>query len=191
MLGKAAGTSRWFHLFVALCTTLSLANCSLVCSMLTHVLRVVCWTDQLLFLTSPSCSGGQREYGCERASLVLLWPLGRDPAKAPLSRDRHSCSLAATAALAVPRGQWARLDSDTLVLIDRSACLVEPCACDWRITRSSRSAHGCLPEPHRGCFSFCRFRPVLQFWHLFVSCLRDLGLLLDDRLQSAPCPLCS
>ena len=28
----------------------------------------------------------------------------------------------------VPRGQWARLDSDTLVLIDKSACLVEPCA---------------------------------------------------------------
>ena len=60
-----------------------LANCSLVCSMLTHVLRVVCWTDQPLFFTSPSCSAGQPEYGCERASLVLLWPLGRDPAKAP------------------------------------------------------------------------------------------------------------
>ena len=42
----------------------------------------------------------------------------------------------------VPRVQWARLDADTLVLIDRSACLAEPCAGDRRIGRSSQSAHG-------------------------------------------------
>ena len=76
------GTSRCTRLSVASCTTFSLVNCSLVCSMLTHVLRVVCWTDQPS-RTSLSCPGDQPECGCERASLVLLWPLGRHPAKSP------------------------------------------------------------------------------------------------------------
>ena len=56
VLVEAAGTYRCFRLSVAPCTTFSLANCSLVCSMLTHVLRVVCWTDKSP-CTSLSCSG--------------------------------------------------------------------------------------------------------------------------------------
>ena len=55
--------------------------------------------------------------------------------------------------------------------------------------RSSRSAHSCPREPNRGSLS--RFRPVSQSLHLFVSGLRDLGLLLDDQLGSAPSPLYS
>ena len=39
VLVKAAETPRCFRLFVVSCTTFSLANCSLVCSMLIHVLR--------------------------------------------------------------------------------------------------------------------------------------------------------
>ena len=76
--------------------------------------------------------------------------------------------------------------TDTLVLVDRSACLMEFCTCDrhTKCSRTSRSAHSCPREPHR-------FRPVSQSLHLFVSGLRDLGLLLDDRLGSAPPPLCS
>ena len=76
--------------------------------------------------------------------------------------------------------------TDTLVLVDRSACLMEFCTCDRhsKCSRTSRSAHSCPREPHR-------FRPVSQSLHLFVSGLRDLGLLLDDRLGSAPPPLCS
>ena len=44
-------------LFSAWCTSLRVCHLvisgSLVYSMLTHVLRVVCWTDQLSFFTSP------------------------------------------------------------------------------------------------------------------------------------------
>ena len=60
----------------------------------------------------------------------------------------------------------------------RSACCTK---------RSSRSAHSCPREPHRGSLS--RFRLVSQSLHLFVSGLKDLGLLLDDRVGSAPSPL--
>ena len=55
VLFKTAGTSRCSRLSVAPCTTFSLANYLLVCSMLTHVLRVVCRTDQPP-RTSLSCS---------------------------------------------------------------------------------------------------------------------------------------
>ena len=84
VLVKAAGSSRCFRLSVAPCTTFSLANCSLVCSMLTRVLRVVCWTGQSP-CTSLSCSGPlhilqRKRARYERASPVLHWPLGRDPA---------------------------------------------------------------------------------------------------------------
>ena len=73
----------------------------------------------------------------------------------------------------VPRGQWARVDSDTLVLIDRSACLVEPCACSV----SPIAVLSLVPSRSSGtCSSLA---------------LRDLGLLLDDRLGSASSPLCS
>ena len=75
----------------------------------------------------------------------------------------------------VPTDDEARLDSDTLVLIDRSARLVEPCACACRTKRSSRSAHGCLREIHRGSRS--RFRPVRSPGTCSFLGLRDLGLL--------------
>ena len=62
----------------------------------------------------------------------------------------------------VPRGQWARLDTDTLVLIDRSACLVEPCA--------SSAPRGSLTAVFVNPIAvLSRFRPVSQFWHLLVS----------------------
>ena len=41
----------------------------------------------------------------------------------------------------VPRGQWALLDADMLVLMDRSASLTGPCTCDWH---TKCSPHGPL-----------------------------------------------
>ena len=75
----------------------------------------------------------------------------------------------------VPRRQWARLDSDTLELIDPSACLVELCACDRRFKRSSRSAHGCLREHHRGFLSFFLVSSRSSEWlcHVSSSSLRS------------------
>ena len=73
---------------------------------------------------SSSCSGDQPEYECNRASRVSPRPPGHDPAEA-LSR----LSAAVANALGhVPHGQWALLDADMPLLIDRSACLVEPVA---------------------------------------------------------------
>ena len=88
---------------------------------------------------------------CSRplAEGVLPWPL---ESSRLLSRDRHSCSFRSRRCVGLVR-QWALLDSDMLVLIDRSAYLVEPCACACRTKRSSRSAHSKLREPHRGSLS--------------------------------------
>ena len=64
----------------------------------------------------------------------------------------------------------------TLVLIDRSACLVEPRTCDRRIkVRASRSAHGFLREPRRGVFAPRRSCTVLS-----LTPEKILALLLDD-----------
>ena len=107
VLVKAAGTSRCFRLSVAPCTTFSLASCSLVCSMLTRVLRVVCWTDQPP-CTSLSCSGPLHILQRTRARVQIracfscpALASGSRSRQSSLSRDRHSCSPAATAALAV------------------------------------------------------------------------------------------
>ena len=54
----------------------------------------------------------------------FAWPQGHDPAEALLR-----LSAAVAAALGhVPHGQWALLDADMPLLIDQSACLVEPVA---------------------------------------------------------------
>ena len=175
MLVNAAGTFRCSRQSVAPCTTF------------THLLRVVCWTQPSR--TSPSCSGDQPEYGYERASLVLLWPLSPDHPKA--SRAEINTPAHLQPPLRWPGASWS-VGTSRL----RHACTDRPvsmsggaCACDRRIKRSSRSAHGCLREHHRGFLSFSRL--ISKFWHMSVSCLRDLCLILDDRLRSAPSPLCS
>ena len=110
--------------------------------------------------TSSSCSGKRPVYGCDRGSCVPLRPPGLDPAEGESSRllsralQLRFCSFRSRWSVGnVPHGQWALLDSDTLALIDQSACSVEPCACVCRTKRSSRSAHGCLRELHRGSLS--------------------------------------
>ena len=94
------------------------------------------------------------------ASMLLLFCYGLWVAIPPMLLEQRSTLLLTCnhrCVGRVPRGQYARLDSDTLVLIDRSACLVEPCACDRHIKRTSWSAHGCLGEPHRGSLSLSLF----------------------------------
>ena len=178
-------------LSVTPCATLSwfsmsslLANCSLVYSMLTHVLRVVCWTDQSL-CTSLSCSGDQPERGHERASRVFCFGLcGRLPPK--LLEQSSALVLFRCCghrrAGRVPRGQWALLDTDMLVLIDRSACLVEP-SLHLCSSHQVLAPHGPLTvfrrEPHRGVFAPRSFGTVLSL------ALRDLDLLLDDLSLSS------
>ena len=90
---------------------------------------------------SSSRSSDQPEYGCDRASRVLPRPPGHDPAEAVLR-----LSAAVAAALGhVPHGQWALLNEDMRLLIDRSACLVEPVAVELLLLlpclRCSRSKH--------------------------------------------------
>ena len=46
----------------------------------------------------------------------------------------------------VPHGQWALLDAHMLVLIDRSARLVEPCTCDRRIKCPRLTVRSRLPS---------------------------------------------
>ena len=154
----------------------SVANCSSVYSMLTHAPRVVCWTDQPLFFTSPSCSGGQPEYGCERASRVLFWLRVAIPPKLLEQSSTLLLTCSHRCASHVPRGQWALLDADMLALIDRSACLVEACTCG-RHTKSS--THGPLTvsfvSPTMRSFAPRSLAPALAV---------GLDLLLDDLLLS-------
>ena len=101
----------------------------------------------------------------------------------------------------VLHGQWALLATDMLVLIDRSACLVEPNTCDQRIkcARASRSAHGSPCEFHRvsvlRCMTASESRCRLASQSLHPPLIRqrceersagfgDLVLLLDGRLLS-------
>ena len=132
--------------------------CGLVHHALRDVLRVVCWTDQhhcslpsraaregLTFelscsgfaSTSFSCSGGQPEHEHDHVFASVASASGARSHRSSSSCDRHRVGH-------VPHGQWALLGTDTLVLIDRSACLVEPNTCDQRTkcARASRSAHG-------------------------------------------------
>ena len=118
----------------------------------------VCWTDQHhcslppraaregftfelncsgFASTSFSCSGGQPEHEHDHVFASVASPSGARSHRSSSSCGRHRVGH-------VPHGQWALLGTDTLVLIDRSACPVEPHTCDQRIkcARASRSAHG-------------------------------------------------
>ena len=166
-------------LSVTPCATLSwfsmsslLGNCSLVYSMLTHVLRVVCWIGQSL-CTSLSCSGDEPGRGHERASRVFCFGLwGRLP---PKLFEQSSALLLFRCcghcrAGRVPRGQWALLDTDLLVLIDRSATGQHvwwslPCTCA-RHTKCSRLTVRSRFSVVSFIVGFC----ATQFWHRPVTC---------------------
>ena len=111
-LSKLLGTPRRSHLSVAPCTTFSwrpticfFANCSLVYSMLTHVLRVVCWTDQHGVRQRPRHRPALANFLCMDVVVVVLCS-GLWGALSPkLSRLDHrvelcSCALALSAAAA-------------------------------------------------------------------------------------------
>ena len=115
--------------------------------MLTHVLRVVCRTDQPLFFTSPFCSDGQPDYGCERRCVG------------------H-----------VPRGQWAPLGADMLVLIDWFGGLVVPCTCG---RHTECSPHGLLTVSFVSSIMMS-FAPR----SLAPALALGLDLLLEDLLLS-------
>ena len=94
---------------VRLCTACSLTCCC-----------VVCWTDQSL-CTSLTCSVDQPERGYERASRVFYFGLWY---RLPPKLFEQSSALLLfrccghSRAGCVPRGQWALLHTDMLVLID-------------------------------------------------------------------------
>ena len=130
VLVKAAGTSRCFRLSVAPCTTFSrrtvrlCAACSMTCCALSAGLTSLCSSRRRPALVANLSVD---------ASVILLFCFGLWIAIPPKLREQRSTLLLTCSHCCVgrvPRGQWARLDSDTLVLIDRSACLLEPCACD-------------------------------------------------------------
>ena len=73
-----------------------LLGCELFARVLTHVLRVVCWTDQpYVAILLATCV---RMRACFAYSALASGARSR---RSSLSRARHSCSPAATAALAV------------------------------------------------------------------------------------------
>ena len=102
----------------------------LVYCTLLHVLRVkVCdLRAQLLWFASTSFLALANGLSMTSIVLRVLCFGVRDVSL------RSSSSSAATAAFGdVPQGQWALLGTDTLVLIDQSACLVDRRTCDRRI----------------------------------------------------------
>ena len=81
--------------------------------------------DRLLWFfefTSPSESGDQSEYGCDRGLVFSASASGVDSRRSSVVATLRSCRRCGC----VPRGQRALLDADMLEFIDRSACLVEP-----------------------------------------------------------------
>ena len=150
---------------------------------------------------SLSCSGGQPEYGCKRASFVSLWrhsfpqlPSLRlavvrlSPASASGLQSRRS------SVVATPRscrccgwlcacGQRALLDADMLELIDRSACLVEPvvvesCAPSVLVLYPQQAR----PAPRPVAARECPFREAL--WKVFCSLRAHSELLLSLHCDS-------
>ena len=162
-LSRRARRSHWRT--VRLCAACSLTCCAWFAG-LTSLRARRCRAQ----VRSTSCNARGLECGYDHASLVLLWPLGRDPAKAPRA-ELSKCALALLQPLLhCPRASWS-VGTSRL----RHACtdrpvsgLVEPCACACRTKRSSRSAHGCPREPHRGSLSLA-FVPSRSPGNLFVS----------------------
>ena len=137
-----------------------LANCSLVYRLLTHVLRVVCWTDQSsctfdVLLRSASHLTTHEGLSVDTSvSRVFCFGLcGRLP---PKLLEQSSALLLFCSGHRrvghVPHGQWALLGTHMIVLIDRSACLVEPCTC----ARQTKCA------PHGPLTVFRREAPIVR-----------------------------
>ena len=88
--------------------------------------------------TSPSESGDQSEYGCNRG---LVFPASASRLQSRRSSVRLSAAVAASFGY-VPRGQRALLDADVLELIDRSTCLVEPVSVGVLCSSRACAVHG-------------------------------------------------
>ena len=163
------------------------AACSLTCCAGFAGLTSLCARRCRAEETAPHLATHD-ECGWERAFPVLLWLLGREAAKTPRDAALQLLSLLCSRCCVghVPHAWSAGTSRLRHACTDRdqSPWLVEPCACDRRIKRSSRSAHGCLREPHRGSLSLSLV-PSRSSGTCSILGLRDLGLLLDDRLGSA------
>ena len=82
---------------------------------------IVHWTALVFGNTSPSESGDQSKYGCNRG---LAFPVSASGARSRRSSVRYSAAVAAAFGC-VPRDQRALLDANMLELINPSTCLVE------------------------------------------------------------------
>ena len=81
--------------------------------------------DRLLWFfefTSPSESGDQSEYGCDRGLVFTASASRVDSRRSSVVATLRSCRRCGC----VPRGQRALLDADMLELMNLSACQVEP-----------------------------------------------------------------
>ena len=168
------------------------------------MLRVVSWTDQPS-RTSPSSSGPlhilQRTGGLGvhasvlRVSYFGLWDVSHQSFS---SRGRHSCSFCSSRCFGyVPRGQWAPLGADMLVLIDRSACLVELCTCGRRlVSLVCNLLISAVTDPHT-CLTSLTLSPLRSLFVHVHAFLQKLNLchwnLLDDFpvLDHGESPRCS
>ena len=129
------------------------------------------------------------------------------------SRVQSSLTPAAVAAALghVPHGQWAPLDADTLELIDRSTCLVEPDlvgrallllpvlvqVCTQHVQRRARSV-AAREYPHREAFlertcalPSCSLRAVpvasLRLFREVMACSWMIGSFLCSVMWSTLC----
>ena len=99
------------------------------------------------------------------ALLVLLRLPGHGPAEA----QSLPLSAAVVAALGcVPHGQWALLDADILIMIDRSACLVEPVLVSGAVVFLPVPTHQALPAPRPVAARECPHRRAES-----LSCLDE------------------
>ena len=135
---------------------------------------------------SPSKSGDQSEYGCDRGLVFPTSASGVDSRRSSVVATLRSCRRCGC----VPRGQRALLDADMFELIDRSACLVEPVVVEsCAVTRSKhvqRRVRSLLADSPSA-------RPCGRSFLLPESSLRAAPvaslrlLLLDDRDFSLFC----
>ena len=105
------------------------ANCSLVCTACS--LTCCVWFAGLTGLRAHRCPALVTSLSADTSVLRVCSASGLWSRLPPKLLEQSSAPLLFRCcghrrAGRVPRGQWALLDTDMLILIDRSACLVEP-----------------------------------------------------------------
>ena len=150
--------------------------------------------------TSPLCTSPLSLSACVPRAIPAAFCLGlalrvplRPPGLTPAEAQSLRLSAAVAAALGcVPHCQWALLDADMLVMIDRSACLVELVLVGrafFALSGACASIHaGTSSAASGGCLRISPSRSLVEGLVLFRVAHPELLLLSPFRSGCSPRP---